>query len=80
MIRKHSFANSTNPEPLAPNWLGRKCFYCNKISGLDDWQIRDMPKDMAKCSVSKKRSSLWEYITGCYDCLIKKGSEDGKEA
>lgn len=77
MIRKHIFGNATYPEDLAPNWIGRQCIFCNKISGLDDWQIVDMPKEMAICNKSTQKSSIWEHITGCYNCLFKSPSHAG---
>ena len=77
-IRKHLFREPTNPMPEAPLWLGRRCVFCGKISGLDDWQIRDMPKEMARCDTGVK--STWgEFLSRSYNCLAQpeRKSSDG---
>lgn len=72
---KHIFSEPTYPEPYrAPKWLGRRCRFCGKISGLDDWQIVDMPVSMARCKSSTVKIGFIERITGAVNCL------DGKEA
>lgn len=60
MIKKHEFIDPKNkPMPhLAPNWIGYTCIHCGKISGLDLWQIADMPKEMATCEKSIRRAGF----------------------
>lgn len=57
-MRIHQYANPTFPEPLSPDWLGRKCVHCDRISGLNDHQIRSMPVRMATCPKGKKLGIL----------------------
>ena len=66
---KHKFETPTHPEPLAPMWLGRKCIFCEHISGLDDWQIRDMPVDMAECEKSTLKMGFIERFNESVNCL-----------
>jgi len=69
-MNKHKFTTPTHPEPLIPNWLGRKCIFCGKISGLDDWQIIDMPIEMAECKKSNIKISFWDrFIKESTNCL-----------
>ena len=62
-MRIHTFINTgVKPMPeLIPNWTAYVCMHCGKVSGLDGWQIRDMPKDMAVCPNGRKLS-IWERL------------------
>ena len=67
---KHKFTTPTHPEPFISLWFGRKCMFCGKISGLDDWQIVDMPIDMAECEKSIIRIGYWDrFIRESTNCL-----------
>jgi len=67
---KHRFTTPTHPEPSAPLWLGRKCKFCGKVSGLDDWQLTDMPVDMAICEKSTLKMGFWErFVSQSVNCL-----------
>jgi len=35
-------------------WPVGKCVYCGDRTGLDAWQLREMPRDMAYCERGKK--------------------------
>jgi hypothetical protein len=45
----------------APNWVGYTCIHCGNVSGLDDWQICEIPVSMAQCSRGRKLT-LWERL------------------
>lgn len=68
--QKHQFGPATHPMPeLAPRWLGLQCLYCGHVSGLDPWQLRQMPGSMAACVVSPVRAGLWEWLTDTINCI-----------
>lgn len=58
-MNKHIFDG-----PLLP-----VCRFCGKISGLDGWQIVDMPISMAICDKSTAKISWWERLKESTDCL-----------
>ena len=71
MPRKHVFINpGIKPMPgLAPNWIGYTCKHCGNRSGLDAWQIAEMPLDMALCPNSRApRMGIFERLFGSVDC------------
>lgn len=73
-MRKHEFekpAEQPMPE-LAPKWAGYACKHCHKISGLDAWQIRDMPVEMARCPDGARRMGLLERARGSVNCMAPK--------
>lgn len=50
LYRVHEYGRGEPPMPdLAPGWLGHTCVYCGHVSGLDDWQLADMPLEMSRC-------------------------------
>lgn len=57
--------------PLKHKWLvgypKGVCEYCGDKTGLEIWQLQNMPKSMAICSKGK-RATVIEYIIGKYDC------------
>ena len=68
---KHIF-KATGHQPmlnLAPDWVGYRCIFCNKISGLDAWQIADMPVDMAKCNKSPVKMGFFEKLSYSINCF-----------
>lgn len=70
--RKHQFADpGVRPMPdVAPSWVGYICVHCGDRSGLDDWQIEDMPNEMAICpSDDAPHMTLWEFLWGEIDCM-----------
>jgi hypothetical protein len=69
-MKKHVFGSWSRPMPdVAPNWLGYACNFCGHVSGLDGWQLRDMPTSMAACPASTVRAGWWERLTGSVNCL-----------
>lgn len=70
-MNKHLFDTWSRPMPdIAPNWLGYTCRFCGHVSGLDGWQLRDMPSSMARCDSSTLRAGLWERFTDSVNCLL----------
>lgn len=45
-----------------------KCKHCGRVSGLDAWQLREMPIEMARCPDSPVRIGFWEWWSGKIDC------------
>ena len=45
-----------------------ECVHCGDIKRLLAGQVQKMPKDLAKCEKSNVYCSLWELITGNYNC------------
>ncbi len=52
-----------------------KCIHCNDVTGLNGWQIREMPKEMSKCPngklVFKPLNFIFVPLIGGYNCLKK---------
>ena len=77
-MKKHIFADvGEKPFPdMAPNWIGYTCIFCHYLSGLNDWQLRDMPLSMAECQKSTVKVGFFERIRMFFggrgvDCLTK---------
>jgi len=70
-LKKHIFVDPrSKPMPdLAPGWVGHVCKFCGKRSGLDGWQFRDMPKDMARCEKSPVRAGFFESLSASVNCM-----------
>jgi hypothetical protein len=69
-LTKHQFGPATHPMPdLAPQWLGLQCLHCGRVSGLDPWQIVQMPVGMATCAKSPVRMGVWEWVRDSINCL-----------
>ena len=76
-IKIHEYRN-TGERPfadLAPNWVNHRCIHCNDVSGLNGWQIREMPKEMSKCPsgklIFKPLNFIFGPLMGGYNCLKK---------
>lgn len=71
IVNKHIFEYpKESPMPkLAPSWVGYTCKFCGKRSGLDAWQIKDMPPDMAECGKSPVRMGIFERFFGSVNCF-----------
>ena len=79
-MRVHRFVRPNGP-PIglalgAPNWIGYTCLDCGRVSGLDAWQIQDMPTSMAKCSQGR-RLGVFEWLAlklvfAGIDCLRRR--------
>jgi hypothetical protein len=68
---------------IIPTFQGWTCRFCERVSGLDDWQIIDMPVEMARCSKSDIPITFRQKFTNSVNCLGKlpvKEREDGGEA
>lgn len=73
-MRKHQYAApKERPLPeLAPRWIGFTCIYCNDVSGLNAWQIKEMPISMSGCprgidvGILERGRSL---LSGSINCL-----------
>lgn len=54
-------------------WPYGCCIYCGRMTGLDDWQLKDMPTEMAVCPKGKK-VGFFEWIVGklkySFDCSL----------
>jgi len=61
-FKKHIFTKDS--------WPLCKCKYCGEVMGLDLWQLREMPKEMAKCEKGE-RISILEFLSGSINCLEK---------
>jgi len=48
-----------------------QCLHCGHVTLLDSWQLKEMPRSMAKCPTSPVRSTLREWLSGAYNCLAK---------
>ena len=46
-------------------WPTGKCTRCGHTTGLDDWQLEDMPKEMAYCSEGEKRAFRFANSFNC---------------
>jgi len=76
-MRVHRFAEPAGPnigEAFgAPAWVGYTCLDCGKVSGLDAWQIEQMPTDMAECPKGRRLGlfeRLWLRLwPSSVDCL-----------
>lgn len=70
---RHEYVNTgERPMPdLVPFWVVYKCQHCGETSGLREWQMREMPVSMAKCSKSNKKIGLLDRILGYTDCVAK---------
>lgn len=88
MNRKHQlkkngkikFTTRINVEPTAHFFYIYRCIHCNKALCLEEFQVKDLPTDLAKCeSELAPRMKLLERITGSVDCLLrkKKGNKNG---
>lgn len=44
------------------------CKHCGNVSGLDDWQLKDTPLEMARCPKSPTRIGFWEWLFDEVDC------------
>jgi len=52
--RKHKFTDGS---------LGGTCKHCQKSYGLNSWQLKTMPKEMALCeSKEAPRMSIWDWL------------------
>jgi len=77
-MRVHIYKTPTQPigpKFGAPNWIGYTCTCCGHISGLDAWQLHDLPPSIAKCPQGRslrwwERLNLWLFH-GTLDCLAK---------
>jgi hypothetical protein len=80
-MNKHIFfLPKSQPLPGSdPNWIGFICKFCGHISGLDAWQIRDMPINMAECNKSPIRIGFFEGIKGSINCFGKSPTGDAKK-
>ncbi len=69
-MKKHEYVDQGQmPMPdLAPNWRGFVCKHCGHVSGLDAWQVENMPESMAACPRGVP-ASIKERLVGNYDCL-----------
>ncbi len=75
--RKHQYVDPSaqygvDARPMsdeAPNWVGFTCTQCGVTSGLDEWQLREMPRSIAVCPESIVRCSPLESLSGTFDCL-----------
>jgi hypothetical protein len=63
---------------LIPNFQGWTCRFCEKVSGLDNWQIIDMPVDMAKCTKSNIPITFRQKFYESVDCLGECEEDGGK--
>jgi hypothetical protein len=64
--------------PFTSNWVGWTCRFCEKISGLDEWQIKAMPVEMAKCAKSDIPITLRQKYVDSVNCFgepVGKGGE-----
>jgi len=70
-MKKHIFVVPKNkPMPNgAPNWIGYTCKHCGELSGLDRWQLVDMPSDMAQCKKSPVRMGIIEKWSQSVNCM-----------
>lgn len=59
--KKHNFGSGTM-FPLAT------CRHCGDTTGLDNWQLRDMPVDMAECQKGQ-RMGLFELLSESVNCI-----------
>lgn len=69
-MTKHEYAD-TGVRPyldLASHVILYMCNHCKKTIMLEKWQLKKMPKTMAKCSKGIN-SSFIEWLTGSYNCL-----------
>ena len=58
-LRKHKYHNGA--------WPIGTCMYCDHKTGLDTWQLRQMPMSMALC-INGERMGFWEKIFGTINC------------
>jgi hypothetical protein len=71
-MRKHQYGIPTYPLESAPLWFGYTCIHCGNLSGLDEWQLNQIPLSMAKCIKGKKVGICERFIsifTGTINCL-----------
>ena len=59
-MKKHVFTHG---------WPEGYCLYCNKKAGVDDWQLQQMPKEMAACEKGKK-AVIIEILKGSFNCRL----------
>jgi hypothetical protein len=45
-----------------------RCIYCGRQTGLDAWQLKELPKEMAMCPKGESATIL-EIFTDSYDTL-----------
>lgn len=58
---KHWFVETVRGKhmlSLLPGWIGYTCKFCGRMSGLEHWQLLEMPENMAYCKKGKKMSLL----------------------
>ena len=52
-------------------WAGNLvCKHCDHVSGLDDWQLKNMPIEMARCPKSPTRIGFWERLRNSINCSV----------
>lgn len=58
--------------PRKHRFLGFICIHCDHTTGLDPWQLREMPRDMAECPnrVGAPPFGPFELMFGSVDCYI----------
>ncbi len=71
-MRKHVYVDpGCKPMPdLMPNWVGYTCVHCGHRSGLDAWQLKDMPREKAMCLKSPKCAGFFEWLADSINCLL----------
>ena len=52
-------------------WVIYKCIYCNKIKCLNTLELKNLPKELAKCSCSNEKATLRERLKNSYNCLYE---------
>ena len=57
-IHSYNSGGTLGSFPGAPAWQCYCCTHCNALSGLDAWQLTDMPLTMADCPQGRKLNLL----------------------
>lgn len=54
---KHNYVRIEDEETFGIFWQRHRCTTCEKVVGLDDWQIADSPPDISFKKIQKKDGS-----------------------
>lgn len=77
-MRKHEFKCIKSEEICGYKIVIYKCTHCGEVTGLRDWQLKDIPRTMAECKKGK-RVGVLEWITGSYNCLRREANAGNHE-
>lgn len=66
-MKKHEYVETGVLEVETFKFPSYECKHCGHTTSQSTWQLHALPKSMAKCKKSNKRSRFFEWFN--FDCL-----------